>query len=89
MTAKAVISQIWPDEDLANAMLCDAEQLVRESTSGSLDRAAAAHIRDLLARVRHLESERERMKNNLANYIDKIATDEQKRWHKQQEEEVR
>src|SRR5690242_6116786 len=36
---------VWPDEHLANGMLCDAETLVRESTSGSLDRAVAGHIR--------------------------------------------
>lgn len=49
--------KIWPDEKLEHAMLSDAEHLERSSTSGSVDRNAACHIKALLCRVRDLEKD--------------------------------
>jgi hypothetical protein len=60
-----VDNNVWPDQSLENGMLCDAEQLIRESTSGSLDRSVACHIKALLARVRDLEADRERLSGQL------------------------
>ncbi len=52
---------IWPSLELENQMLCDAEHLIRTSTSMSVDRDCAVHIKALLARVRDLEADRDKV----------------------------
>ncbi len=75
---------IWPDEKLEREMLADADRLVQTSSSHSLDRDCAYHIKALLARVRDLEADREKFKRQVADFVDKIATQQQEEYHASQ-----